>query len=275
MANLFLGTTDGDWDKPANWSLSHVPTSGEDVQIIPAAAWPNSWDTGPASPTTIASLDFEDYEGVGVAGDWSQITVTGNVTWIGADYDEDLAAFGGKFTTYNPNDMQAVNVGTQAQGDVEVSVIYGGDTLDGTITGTLTINVWGPAGAFTGTATGPIVVANPGYGEPASPYDFSGATISGVDSLTVNGGYIAGGTWPNIQTIVNGGGCIVGGVFTGPVTFKSGGVCGHPDFGGSDEPEFDNTVTFESGAQINEINADGDTVFESASWSLSAQGYWP
>jgi len=271
MANEFYGSTDGDWDKAANWSLNRVPLATDDVVIEPAMA-SNPWDTGPASPVTVKSFSYSDEWGMGGPhGDFSKITVTGDVTWYDLDYAQDLAAFGGKFTARNVYNMQAIDVGTQAQGDVEVYVITGGDTFQGTVPGTFTIHCDGPAGSCSGTLNGPVVVTGSG-GEPAYAYDFSGAALAGADSLTVNGGMFAGGTWPNVSVTVNSG-IVCGGTFQGPVTFKSGSYCGHPDSG--DEPEFDNTVTFESGAQINEINADGDTVFESASWSLSAQGYWP
>ena len=40
--NIWLGVTDTDWDVVTNWSLGHVPTTSEDVQIQPSDNDPES-----------------------------------------------------------------------------------------------------------------------------------------------------------------------------------------------------------------------------------------
>ena len=42
VLNIWIGTTDTYWDVTTNWSLGHVPTTSEDVQIQPSNNDPES-----------------------------------------------------------------------------------------------------------------------------------------------------------------------------------------------------------------------------------------
>lgn len=236
MATTYVwnGSSDGDYDVPANFTPARNTPAVDDIIQITQGAGPNDWMTGPASPETIGSLIFSE-AGTGnfLPADATNLTVTGAANILDG---------------------------------------WGGGSIVGTYQGELTIQ-HGPGTDFDGTATGPLIVSS-GWGSLSDPLDFSGGDISGVDSIAINsGGMVGEGNFPDVQTTVNSGGYILRGVWAGPVTFKSGSTCGHGS--AMTSPEFDGDVTFQSGANLNDINADGDVTFKSGTWNLTVQHFWP